>query len=41
MTTKEATAEVFWTAFRALTKKERETFGGAPRAEPVAFCEGG
>ena len=24
MTTKEATAEVFWTAFRALPKKERE-----------------
>ncbi len=24
MTTKEATAEVFWIAFRALSKKERE-----------------
>ena len=24
MTTTEATAEVFWTAFRALSKKERE-----------------
>ena len=28
MTTKEATAEVFWTAFRTLPKKEREAVFG-------------
>ena len=28
MTTTEATAEVFWTAFRALPKKEREAIVG-------------